>query len=225
MRRTPHYVVRTISRWAMMTALLSILLFSAAGTTKIVSLRAYLVTYSTVLLIAMLAVDPRLAHERAHPGPDTGPFYLQLGPRLFFLLTVTSAAFFVGPRYICTVSAPIRWFALVTFTLASFVQTWAMTVNPFFSPSIRVQRELAHILIERGPYRWMRHPGYFAMCLSVPASAVAIGSWLALIPATAFVTLIYRRAKFEDQLLKTNLPGYTRYVAKVPSGILRFRST
>lgn len=225
MRRTPLYVLRTITRWVTMTALISIMLFSAAGTAKIVSLRNYLITYSVVLLITMLAVDPHLVHDRARPAPDAGPFYLQFGPRLLFLLTVTSSAFLLGHIHICTVSPPIRWLALAMFVLTSFVQTWAMIVNPFFSPSVRIQRELSHTLVNRGPYRFMRHPGYVAMCASVPASAVAVGSWLALIPAAAFVGIIYRRVKFEDQFLKQNLPGYPQYARAFPSGVFSFRRT
>ncbi len=224
MKRGVHYVLLTLCRWAIMTAVLSLLLFSAAGSTNIVSLRAYLITYSFALLFTMLAVDPELAHERSHPAPDAGPFYLQLGPRILFLVTVATAAFATGRVPTLTIASRIRWFALAIFAIASFVQIWAMIANPFFSPAISSQRE-RHRLIDSGPYKFIRHPGYFAMCVSVPATAIAIGSWLALVPAAAFIGLIYRRAKFEDQFLKANLPGYTQFAQKVPSGIFLFRST
>ncbi|HKW17595.1 MAG TPA: isoprenylcysteine carboxylmethyltransferase family protein [Terriglobales bacterium] len=222
MNRNAQYVLRTIYRWALMTIAFSLLLFSAAGSTKIVSLRAYLITYSFALLVTTLAVDPALAHERSHPGPDAGPFHLQFGPRFLFLLTLATAAFCVGRVPTLTVASRIRWFALAIFALASFVQIWAMIANPFFSPAIRTQRE-RHRLIDSGPYKFMRHPGYFAMCVSAPASPIAIGSWLALVPAAAFICLIYCRSKFEDQFLKDNLPSYTQYAAKVPSGMFLFR--
>jgi len=90
---------------------------------------------------------------------------------------------------------------------------------------VRIQTDRGHKLIDSGPYRFMKHPGYFAMCISVPVSAVAIGSWLALIPAIAFIGVIYRRAKFEEQFLKANLPGYAQYANNVPSGLFHFRST
>jgi len=61
-----------------------------------------------------------------------------------------------------------------------------MIVNPFFSPALRIQAERGHAVIARGPYRFIRHPGYLAMLIAVPASALALGSWLALIPAFAF---------------------------------------
>lgn len=94
---------------------------------------------------------------------------------------------------------------------------WAMIVNPFFSPVIRIQAERGHHLITRGPYRWLRHPGYLAMIVAIPASALAIGSWLALISAAGFCLIIMRRARWEDEILKDELAGYMDYMHRVPS--------
>jgi protein-S-isoprenylcysteine O-methyltransferase Ste14 len=96
---------------------------------------------------------------------------------------------------------------------------WAMIVNPFFSPTVRLQTERGHHVVANGPYKFMRHPGYFAMCIAVPASALAIGSWLALVPAAGFNLVIVRRAWLEDEFLTTNLAGYKTYATLVPSGI------
>jgi protein-S-isoprenylcysteine O-methyltransferase Ste14 len=58
------------------------------------------------------------------------------------------------------------------------------------------------------------------MCVSIPASAIAIGSWLALLPATVFVIVIHHRAEIEDQFLQVHLSGYLEYTQKVRSGLL-----
>jgi protein-S-isoprenylcysteine O-methyltransferase Ste14 len=49
----------------------------------------------------------------------------------------------------------------------------------------------------------------------VPASALAVGSWIALAPAVAFVLLVKHRAELEDEFLKKNLPGYADYARRV----------
>jgi len=90
-----------------------------------------------------------------------------------------------------------------------------MIVNPFFSPHIRLQPERGHRLITVGPYRFLRHPGYLAMLVSVPASSFAIGSWLALIPAAAFCLVILKRVRAEDIFLQRNLAGYSEYMGRV----------
>jgi hypothetical protein len=83
------------------------------------------------------------------------------------------------------------------------------------SPALRIQTERGHSVITRGPYRIVRHPGYFAMLVAVPASALAVGSWLALIPAFAFSAVIVRRTTLEDRYLRQVLPGYLGYADSV----------
>jgi protein-S-isoprenylcysteine O-methyltransferase Ste14 len=109
--------------------------------------------------------------------------------------------------------------ALVTYVACSAFQAWAMSVNSFYSPVIHVQAELGHTVVTRGPYRMLRHPAYFANIVAIPASALAIGSWIALIPAILFCAITVWRARREDVFLKQNLPGYKDYMKRVPGGV------
>ena len=220
MKHNVPYAIRVLRRWALILAMLAVLLFSAAGTTRIASIRAYLVAYAGFLLVAMSAVDPRLARERTSPGPDVVAPHLRLMSGVFFLLTVATAALAVGRLHILAVPLQIRWLALVLFVLSSALQAWAMISNPFFSPVLRIQSEHGHNLVESGPYRFVRHPGYLAMSISIPATAIAIGSWLGLFPAAAFVLVIRHRAEIEDQFLRVNLSGYAEYAKRVRSGLV-----
>ena len=181
--RSPYYVFRILVRWAVLTILLAGGLFLAAGTTQIPMLRAYPAVFSALLLVTILAVSPELAQERAHPsekGADSG---VRFASGLLFLTTVGAAAVDVGRLHQSdTVPFPLSVVALAVFAASIGLQAWAMVVNPFFSPAIRIQSERGHCVVTRGPYRFLRHPGYLAMLLAMPASALAIGSWLALIP-------------------------------------------
>jgi protein-S-isoprenylcysteine O-methyltransferase Ste14 len=217
MKRQPF---RLLLRWGLITASLSGLLFLAAGTSHTAALRVYLALFSGWLLVTMLAVDPRLARERAHPrkaGIDNG---LRFATGFLFLLTLTVAALSVGRLHLgLNVPTRLRDAALVVFAFSGSLQTWAMIVNPFFSPIVRLQPECGHRVIAAGPYRFMRHPGYLAMLISIPASALAIGSFIALIPAIGFAWVIHQRTRIEDQFLKANLPGYAEYTERVPAGL------
>jgi protein-S-isoprenylcysteine O-methyltransferase Ste14 len=222
MKRQPF---RLLLRWGLITASLSGLLFVAAGTSHIASLRAYLALFSSWLLVTMLAIDPRLARERAHPRNAGIDDPLRFATSFLFLLTLTIAALSAGRLHLgLNVPTRLRDAALVLFALSGTLQTWAMIVNPFFSPVVRLQAECGHRLIAAGPYRFMRHPGYFAMLISIPASALAIGSFVALIPAIGFAWVIHRRTQIEDQFLKANLPGYPEYTERVPAGLPFIRS-
>jgi protein-S-isoprenylcysteine O-methyltransferase Ste14 len=59
-------------------------------------------------------------------------------------------------------SVPIQLVATAAFAAGWGFVTWAVIVNRFFSPVVRIQQERGHHLITSGPYRFVRHPGYAA---------------------------------------------------------------
>jgi len=212
----PDYILRALTRWAIFTALLAGGLFLAAGTTRLVFLRAYIAVFSAIILPTYLLVDPGLYEERLHPGgaaQDKGERFI-VG--LLFLATIVTAAVDVGRLALSNdVPAALSLIALIVFAAGLSFVAWAAVANPFFSSAVRLQSERGHHLITHGPYRWLRHPGYLGMNVAILASPLAIGSWLALIPAVAFCLAIVRRAGREDQFLKDNLLGYPEYVQRV----------
>ena len=204
-----------LARWGFLTLSVSLLLFVTAGTTQLPSLRNYLATFSAFLLATMLAVDPELAEERSSVFEKSG-ISGRVSASLSFVATLVVAAFEVGHlHWLPSVPVPARHASLVVFAGALVVEMWAMVANPFFSPEVRLQGERGHKLITCGPYRLVRHPGYLAMLVAIPASALAIGSWLALAPAAAFCLTILRRVGKEEGFLLKNLAGYPEYRERV----------
>ena len=106
--------------------------------------------------------------------------------------------------------------AFAVFVAANALQIWAMAVNIYFSTALRLQTERGHELVRSGPYRYVRHPGYLAMLLIVPSTAIALGSKLALVPAATYQVLILFRASREDKFLLRNLSGYADYIEEAP---------
>ena len=163
----------------------------------------------------MFSVDPGLAEERSHPVEKaTTPGRFAAG--LWFLATLVFAALDIGRLHrFDSVSGEVRMGSLLLFGAGTTLQLWAMVINPFFSPEIRLQSERGHQLVTCGPYRLLRHPCYLAMIISVPASGLAIGSWLALVPATTFCLVILKRVRVEEKFLQKNLAGYCDYMRQV----------
>lgn len=213
--RTAGYTLRLMAQWAIITFGMSLLLWAAAGNVRLPSLRNYLVTFSAVQLGTLLVIDPGLVKERSRISEKSitsGRF----AASITFLATLTFAALDVGRfHWLPWIPPKARLGGLLLFAAASTLQMWAMVVNPFFSPDIRLQPERGHRTITRGPYRLQRHPGYLAMLLAVPASALAIGSCLALAPAALFCLVILKRVRAEEQFLQRNLAGYTQYMDNV----------
>lgn len=92
---------------------------------------------------------------------------------------------------------------------------WAQAVNPFFEPGVRIQSERHQRVIDSGPYRFVRHPGYVAALLLFFGMALALGSYWALLPAALAAALLVLRTAWEDRLLQAELPGYADYARRV----------
>jgi protein-S-isoprenylcysteine O-methyltransferase Ste14 len=213
----------TLTRWAILMVLVAAGLLLVAGTIHLPMLNAYIVALAPSLLVMMLAIAPRIAQERgsADNGKhDRSDQRARLALVALFLVTILVAALDVGRLHSSNhVPLALSVIALVMYIAGSGFQAWAMSVNSFYSPVIHVQAERGHSVVTRGPYRIVRHPAYFANIVAIPASALAVGSWIALIPALVFCAVTVWRARREDLFLKQNLAGYKDYMETVRGGV------
>jgi len=93
--------------------------------------------------------------------------------------------------------------------------TWAESVNRFFEPTVHVQNDRGHRVIDNGPYALVRHPGYVAVCLLVLGMPLSLGSLWALIPGILSCLLLVVRTITEDRTLRDELTGYEEYAQRV----------
>jgi len=92
---------------------------------------------------------------------------------------------------------------------------WAMIVNPYFEPTVRIQKDRGHKVITSGPYRTVRHPGYLAGILYTLSFPLIVGSVFTFIPVTIYALLIGIRTLLEDGTLHEELNGYSEYAVRV----------
>lgn len=95
------------------------------------------------------------------------------------------------------------------------VTGWAQAVNPYFEPGVRIQSERHQQVVDTGPYRYVRHPGYIAALFLFFGMALALGSFWASAPAALATALLVVRTSWEDRLLRAELPGYADYARRV----------
>jgi protein-S-isoprenylcysteine O-methyltransferase Ste14 len=100
------------------------------------------------------------------------------------------------------------------------LSTWARRVNAFAAPSVRMQPERGQTVIATGPYAMIRHPIYAASLGLFYGTALALGSYWALLPASVASGLLILRAHWEDQTLQAELDGYWEYTHRVPSKLI-----
>ena len=107
----------------------------------------------------------------------------------------------------------IAAFILMAATYPIF--TWAMVSNKYFSTIVRIQKDRGHTVQAGGPYRFVRHPGYFSLLCSYVTIPIALGSLWACIPMALLVVNLFVRTALEDRTLQNELEGYKEYAARV----------
>lgn len=93
------------------------------------------------------------------------------------------------------------------------VSAWAMGANAFFEGTVRIQPGQA--VVEAGPYRHVRHPGYAGLALWALAMPMLLLSRRAVLPAAIAAAWVVVRTALEDAALRRELPGYREYASRV----------
>lgn len=114
----------------------------------------------------------------------------------------------------------VRSVGLVLFVLGGGLFIRAMGENPFFEKTVRIQHERGHYVIETGPYRFVRHPGYVGLIAWVSSFPLLLMSPRALLPAGLAVVCVVVRTALEDRTLHKKLPGYADYATRVRSRLV-----
>jgi protein-S-isoprenylcysteine O-methyltransferase Ste14 len=162
--------------------------------------------------------NPEMLKSRAKIGKGTKTWdMIVLGIfGIAYLATVIVAALDAGryqtsgmPFWLWPVGAIMYCFFLI-------VTTWAMAINPFFEKTVRIQHDRGHQVIDSGPYRIVRHPGYTATIIGfIFATPFLLGSWWAFVPAGIAGASLVLRTCLEDRTLRNELPGYDDYAQRV----------
>ena len=71
------------------------------------------------------------------------------------------------------------------------------------------------VLITSGLYRYIRHPLYAGVWLTLIGTPFALGSWFALIPTILCMGLLLVRIKYEEEMLIKGMEGYKEYRTRV----------
>lgn len=101
----------------------------------------------------------------------------------------------------------LLWVAIAFAVLAQGLRYWSiLALGVRWNARAVVDPRLG--LVERGPYRWIRHPNYLAVLIEFTAVPLVFGAWVSWIVLNLLHTpLIVRRIAGEERLLRA-LPGY-----------------
>ncbi len=204
---------------------IGVLLFAAAGTLNWPGAWVYLAVNAAVLginAIFLFRKNPELINERGKRQENTKPW-----DRTIVMLFIPA---YFGLPILAGLDVRFGWSAqpaallilagAALVLLGNMVALVAMLANPFFETSVRIQEDRNQQVISSGPYHLVRHPGYVGFAIFFFGAPLALGTWVAAIPALALVVLMVIRTALEDRTLQAELPGYAEYAQRVPYRLL-----
>jgi protein-S-isoprenylcysteine O-methyltransferase Ste14 len=171
---------------------------------------------TALLMLAFFVPEFVLRKEGAAKGTtpvpaDRGSTFLLLSAYLVALL----ASAFVGRIAIGRVALTTRWVGLGAMVCGLGLRVWAMAVlGKFYTRTLLTAPDQR--VVDRGPYRWLRHPGYLGSLLVWVGSGFAHGNWLlAAVIASLMLPAYGHRIASEERLLRGCFGGaYESYTRK-----------
>ena len=91
---------------------------------------------------------------------------------------------------------------------------WAVSCNRIGNFNIRPDPRPGGQLVDRGPYRWIRHPMYTAVITCGAACAIVVGTIWGWLEVGALVLVLAAKAAVEEGGMLRAHPGYQAYRAR-----------
>jgi protein-S-isoprenylcysteine O-methyltransferase Ste14 len=209
-------MLRRIVQLLLANIITGVVLFAAAGTVHwrrgwiYIGLHMAMVAASGILIVrtnpSVIAARGRIHREAKAFDKVILRIYMLLLPATVVVAGLDAVRYRWAPLPVATIYAgvPLAVLAIVP-------ALWVLMVNPFAEAAVRIQKERGHVVITRGPYRFVRHPMYVGVILTGFAAPLILGSGWAFVPAVATLILFVVRTALEDKTLRTELPGYAEF--------------
>jgi protein-S-isoprenylcysteine O-methyltransferase Ste14 len=227
--RSPPRPARTFApSFAIFSLLPALVIFSCAGDLRWGTAWLYVGTLWVVTMgtrLLTLRYSPELIAERASsirredgaPGDRwIMPVIALVGPLGSWVLAGLSFRF----SWLAGFPFAVRLGALAVLLAGSVLVTGSMLANPFFSAVVRLQHDRGQGVISKGPYRWVRHPGYLGMLLANLATPILLDAPWTFVPVGAVAILLVIRTHLEDRTLLGGLTGYADYARATRARLL-----
>jgi protein-S-isoprenylcysteine O-methyltransferase Ste14 len=107
---------------------------------------------------------------------------------------------------------PVFVIGVVLMAVGFVIRQWAvLLLGRFFTVNVRVHAD--QVVVDQGPYRWVRHPSYTGMVITFVGIGLALGNWatLATMVVVPLVGLVYRIRVEERALLDGIGDPYRRF--------------
>lgn len=165
--------------------------------------------YSLIVIFFVIERRMRIGQEAKslERGPSDRGSTSLIGLALIVSVLALLGAPILGYLHIGTLpfSVIVGWLGISLGLLGLAVRVWAFkTLGQFYTRTLR-HTENQHV-VQEGPYRFIRHPGYVGVLLIFLGAALATTNWITFgIIALAMFTAYHYRIQTEEDMLMTAL--------------------
>lgn len=176
--------------------------------------------YMIILMIIILFLfkdKMDLGKERLHPGKGMKAWDKVIAVfGIILFMAIMIIAILDSGRYKWSQELPMSFYIIsyIILTLGNTFIIWAMYTNKWFSSVARIQKDRNQKVCSSGPYKFVRHPGYFGGFFMIISLPLVFGSLYALPFAILMAIIVIVRTALEDNMLKKELKGYKEYTKK-----------
>lgn len=163
--------------------------------------------------LVMMAKAPDLLRKRLSNKEEEGEqrVVIALSALMFVAAFVVAG---LGKRFGWPAFASwVSWAGAVVFLVSYVLYAEVLRENAYLSRTVEVQ-EGQHV-VDTGLYGIVRHPMYSVTVWLFLSMPVILGSPLSLVIMCAYLPIIAKRIRNEEQVLAEGLEGYSEYMTRV----------
>ena len=170
--------------------------------------------------LVMMVRSPGLLEKRLNAREEQGEQRrVILFSGLMFVAAFVVAGLNFRFRWIVLPDA-VSWAATGVFLTGYLLYAEVLRENVWLSRTVEVQR--GQKVIDTGLYGVVRHPMYMSTLLLFLAMPLVLGSPVSFVIMLAYIPIIARRIRNEEEVLERGLPGYAEYRRKVRRRLIPF---
>lgn len=208
--------VAALVKFAAGFAIVGLLLFLPAGSLDWWQGRLFMAILFAPMFVAglvMMVSAPDLLRKRlgADESEDDQKAVLALSAIMFIASFVVAG---LGFRFgWATLPTWASWVGAAVFLVSYALYTEVMRENAYLSRTVEVQ-DGQHV-VDTGLYGIVRHPMYSVTLLLFLSMPIVLGSPFSFVIMLAYLPIITRRIRNEEQVLSKGLAGYEEYMARI----------
>ncbi len=164
-----------------------------------------LVTYLGAPQIAAILILAQRGLEELYSARNTNTLLAQgareAGRAYYPVVAVSHLAWIFGLYLLIPADAPVYWPLITAYVLLQPLRYWVIwSLGPYWTHRIITLK--GKPLIQRGPYKFVRHPNYVVAVIETALLPLAFGAWaFALILTAIWAAVLSYKIHLEDTAL------------------------